>query len=137
MYVGNGIVGIYEDATIAGNLDVGSTGNSSIKIYGKGVNTVYTEFAVNNGQNCVWDFISPNGGNRWPSIKVKSVKLMGFSPYDNIIIHYKPFANWSDDRLKENEQIIENACETLSKLKPQLYYKKPDIDNDDPTAWYN
>ena len=38
--------------------------------------------------------------------------------------------------LKKNEIFIENACETLSKLKPQLYDKKPDMENDDPTSWY-
>ena len=32
--------------------------------------------------------------------------------------------------------MIENACVTLSKLKQQLYYKKPDVENDDPTTWY-
>ena len=31
---------------------------------------------------------------------------------------------------------IEKACETLSKLRPQLYDKKPDIENDDPTTWH-
>ena len=48
----------------------------------------------------------------------------------------QPLTQPSDDRLKENEELIENACETLSKLKPQLYDKKPDIDNDDHTTWY-
>ena len=53
------------------------------------------------------------------------------------LVHvYKPASNVSDDRLKENEVIIENACETLSKLIPQLYDKKPDMGNDDPTTWY-
>ena len=33
-------------------------------------------------------------------------------------------------------KFIENACETLPKLRPQLYGKKPDIENDDPTTWY-
>ena len=61
---------------------------------------------------------------------------MVFTPNDNLIIHYKPFANYSDDRLKENEELIENACETLSKLRPQIYDKKPDIENDDPTSWH-
>ena len=51
-------------------------------------------------------------------------------------IFYKTTSNASDDRLKENEELIENACDTLSKLRPQLYYKKPDIDNDDTTYWY-
>ena len=30
----------------------------------------------------------------------------------NIIYFYKPTTNASDDRLKENEVILENACET-------------------------
>ena len=41
----------------------------------------------------------------------------------------------SDDRLKDNEEIIESACETLNKLRPQTYDKKPSIGNDDPTTW--
>ena len=43
--------------------------------------------------------------------------------------------NSSDDRLKENEIIIESACETLSKLRPQIYDKKQDMVNNDPTTW--
>ena len=46
------------------------------------------------------------------------------------------FYNNSDDRLKENEELIENACETLSKLRPQFHDKEPDMKNDDPTTWY-
>ena len=53
---------------MGGNLDVGSTGNNSIKVHGTGVKTVCTEFTINNGQNCVWDFISPNGGNMLSNI---------------------------------------------------------------------
>ena len=32
--------------------------------------------------------------------------------------------------------IIENVCDTLSKLRPQSYDKKPDMENNDPTTWY-
>ena len=46
------------------------------------------------------------------------------------------FYNNSDGRLKGNEELIEHACETISKLRPQLYDKRPDIDNDDNTTWY-
>ena len=53
-----------------------------------------------------------------------------------VVYFYKPTVNASDDRLKENEELIENACETLSKLRPQLYDKKPDMENDDPTTWH-
>ena len=34
---------------------------------------------------------------------------------DIIYFFYKPTANASDDRLKVNGELIENACETLSK----------------------
>ena len=51
-------------------------------------------------------------------------------------IFYKTTSNASDDRLKGNGEFIENAYDTLSKLRPQLYDKKPDTDNDDPTTWY-
>ena len=43
------------------------------------------------------------------------------------ILFYKPTTNASDDRLEENEVIIESACDTLSKQRPQLYDKKPDM----------
>ena len=56
--------------------------------------------------------------------------------WNNEINFYKPTTGTSDDRLKENEGFVENACETLPKLRPQLYDKKPDIDNDDPSTWY-
>ena len=46
------------------------------------------------------------------------------------------YTSSSDDRIKENEELILNACDTLSKLKPQIYDKKPTIDNVDPTTWW-
>ena len=49
---------------------------------------------------------------------------------------FQPLTQSSDDRLKRNEELIEHASETLSKLRPQIYDKKPDIDNDDHTIWY-
>ena len=44
--------------------------------------------------------------------------------------------NASDDRLKDNEGLIEHAGDTLSKLRPQLYDKKPEMKNNDPKPWY-
>ena len=61
---------------------------------------------------------------------------MKFFNNNNEIRYYKTLVSSSDDRLKENEELIENVCETLSKLRPQLYDKKPDMENDDPTKWY-
>ena len=49
---------------------------------------------------------------------------------------FQPLTQSSDDRLKENGELIEHVCETLSKLRPQLYDKKLDMENDDPTTWY-
>ena len=55
----------------------------------------------------------------------------------NSLVHfYKTTSNVSGDRLKGNEVIIENACDTLSKLRPQLFDKKTDIGNDGPTTWH-
>ena len=136
MYVGYDIVYIYEDTTIAGNLDVGSTGNNSTKIHGTGIATAYAEFKVNNAYNSYWAFQNGNHSQAWSNISVKGSSFVSFSHHDNSITYTRDFANWSDDRLKENEIFIENACETLSKLKPQLYDKRPDMENDDPTTWY-
>ena len=61
---------------------------------------------------------------------------MKFFNNNNNIQHYKPLVNSSDDRLTEDEELIENACDTLSKLRPQLYDKKPVMENDGPTTWY-
>ena len=41
----------------------------------------------------------------------------------------------SDDRLKENEELIVNACDTLSKLRPQIYDKKSSLDDNLDVSW--
>ena len=76
----------------------------------------------------------PNGG--WMYFQINNVNYMQLSGSTQAINYYKPLVNSSDDRFQENEVIIESACETLSKLRPQLYDKKPDMENDDPTSWY-
>ena len=38
--------------------------------------------------------------------------------------------------LKRTKKLYKSICETLFKSRPQLYDKKPDIDNDDHTTWY-
>ena len=69
-------------------------------------------------------------------ININNVNFFRLANWNNEINFYKPTKNASDDRPKENEESIENACETLSKLRPQIYDKKPDMENDDPTTWY-
>ncbi len=41
----------------------------------------------------------------------------------------------SDDRLKENETLIAGATETLMKIKPEIYDKKPSINNNNHADW--
>ena len=38
--------------------------------------------------------------------------------------------------LKKTTNLYNLHVKTLSKLRPQLYYKKLDIDKNDPTTWY-
>ena len=63
----------------------------------------------NNGYNSYWDFQNVNHSQAWSNISVKGSSFMSFSHHDNIIIHTRGFANWSDDKLKENAIFIENA----------------------------
>jgi hypothetical protein len=41
----------------------------------------------------------------------------------------------SDDRLKENEVLVTNATDTLLKLRPEIYDKKPDFTSTDTSTW--
>ena len=122
-------------AVLSGNLDVGVTqAQTSIKAY---VN--HAGYQGNIQIEPRWrsqGFIHFN--TNYPEGLLLFAAKDGLHMYVGIeVVHfYKPTTNASDDRLKENEELIENACETLSKLRPQLYDKKPDMENDDPTTWY-
>ena len=63
-----------------------------------------------------------NGGRVYHKINIGSYLLL--SGRGQFVKHCKPIIASSDDRLKENEVIIEIACETLSQLRPQSYDKK-------------
>jgi len=41
----------------------------------------------------------------------------------------------SDDRLKDNESLITNAMDTILKLRPEIYDKKPDFASTDSSTW--
>ena len=125
MYVGNDIVYSYEDTTIAGDLDVGITqAQTSIK--------AYVNHAGHQGNveiEARWDsqgFIHFNTTNPDGLLLIVTKDVLYTYCGLNIIYVYKPTTNASDDRLKENGVIIEYACETFSKLRPQLYDKKTD-----------
>ena len=127
---------MYRDTSIDGNLDVG-VGATSSKIDSPSNQQGFTAVTEPHSQS-PWisklEFISTHPSPRsFIFLKVQSILNLTLTTKQ---IHCKSLVNGSDDRLKENEELIEHACETLSKLRPQLYDKKPDIDNDDPTAWY-
>ena len=125
------------NSTISGNLDV-SVSNARTPIKANNAMCEYTSYieleAKLNSQGYL-SFESNRSGTNYLSLTVKDDLHMYCG---NSLVHfYKPTSNASDDRLKENEEIIENACETLSTLRPQLYDKQPDIENDGDTTWYN
>ena len=49
---------------------------------------------------------------------------------------FRSSINNSDDRVKENETYIRDATDTLMKIKPQLYDKKPSIESTDTKEWF-
>ena len=113
----------YKDTTMSGNLNVGvGASQTSIKAY------VHHAGHQGNAQiEARWrsqGFIHFNAdytdGLLLIAIKDDLYMYCGL----NIIYFYKPTTNASDDRPKQNEKIIENVCETLSKLRPRLYDKK-------------
>ena len=74
-----------------------------------------------------------NGG--WVYHMVNGDNFLLSSGSGQFIKHFEQIVASSDDRLKENEVIIESACETLSTLRPQLYDKKPNMENTGSTTW--
>ena len=127
-------VNTYKD-TSSGNLDVGITqAQTSIKAY---VNHWGHQGNVEiearwNSQGFIHSNTTNPDGLLLFAVKDDLYMYVGIE----VVYFYKPTTNASDDRLKENKELIENACETLPKLRPQLYDKKPDMENDDPTTWY-
>ena len=98
---------MYEDTTIAGNLDVGSGSYSRIRSHA--ATSGYTGYSELNAASA-WDMwinletTYLNGG--WMYFQIKHVNLMQFSGSTQTINYYKPLVNSSDGRLKENEVII-------------------------------
>ena len=124
----------------AGSLELGSNNNGAstgIKINNESANggiTGYTDLIGENSYRSVLHVYTTH----YPSlfIRLNFVNFMEFSGQLSTIFHYKPLTNSSDDRLNGNEVLLTNACETLPKLRPQIYDKKPDIENTDSTTWY-
>ena len=124
------------NTTIDGNLDVGvGETKSNVKAHvNHAGNTGFIEIEVMWRNQAFINFTTGWADGGYLPVTINS----GYYMYcgNNIVYLYKPLTQSSDDRLKENEEIIANACETLSKLRPQTYDKKPDMENDDPTTWH-
>ena len=128
-------VNIHKDTAISGNLDVGvGAAQTSIK--------AHVNHAGHQGNIQIearWrseGFIHFNTNHSQGYMFLVATDSLYQYCGNNNVYFAKPTTNASDDRLKGNEELIGNACEILSKLRPQLYDKKPDMENDDPTAWY-
>ena len=123
-----------------GSLEIGANNNGAstgIKINNESANggiTGYTDLKCENSFRSAINVFT----SHYPQlfIRLNFDDYMEFNGQYNVIRHYKTLTNTSDDILKENEVLITNACETLSKLRPQIYDKKPDIENTDSTTWY-
>ena len=110
--------------TISGNLNVGVGAASSMAkahVNHEGSTGHIRMVAKYRNQSLLsFDTTYVNG-----SLKLRMIMYCGH----NLVHFYQTTSNASDDRLKENEELIENACETL-------YDKKPDMENNGPTTWY-
>ena len=127
------------NTTVTGNLDVGpSQAQSSVKTYFNHVGN--SGFMMMEGRCRDQGFlhIETNYPYGEMFLTVRNTYFIRCSDYASnpYVQTFQPLTQSPDDRLKGNEELIENACETLSKLRPQLYDKKPDMENDDPTTWY-
>ena len=57
----------------------------------------------------------------WHSGSYAQVEFRNLGGDNNCGIRAKNYQNLSDDRVKINEKLIENATDTLMKLRPQIY----------------
>ena len=131
---------LQKDTTTSDNLDIGPSQAQSIikKTHFNHVGT--TGYMMMEGryrdQGCLHFETNYQYGEM--VLIVKNTYVIRCSDYagNPYVQTLQPLTQPSADRLKENEELIDNACDILSKLRPQLYDKKPDMENDDPTTWY-
>ena len=127
------------NTTISGNLDVGtSQAQPSIKTcFNDSGYTGYMQMEARNEADGFLHF-QTNFSYGEMFLIVRNTFFIRCSDYagNPYVQTFQPLTQSSDDRLRANEELIKHACETLSKLRPQLYDKESDMGNDDPTTWY-
>ena len=104
------------------------------QFYGFGVNSVTFRFQID----------SSNSFYRWyaAASSTTSTELMNLSGTGNLVVTGTVTANGSlltsDDRIKSDEMFIENATDTLKKLRPQIYNKWNSMDySNDSNSVFN
>jgi hypothetical protein len=118
-----GDLNVAGDAKVDGNLTVNSTltvdGNMKIRR-----NVYWNEMEFFSGHESETRLIL-KGFSAGSSTSDTDVQLSGISNiYASGNVNCNALVETSDDRYKENEELITNATDTLKKLKPQLYDKK-------------
>ena len=111
------------NTTIAGNLDVGpSQAQTSIKAYFNHAGST-GHIRIDGGTRDT-GFLHFETNYQYGELflTVRSISFSRCSDYagNPYVQTFQPRTQSSDDRLKENGELIENACETLSELRPDL-----------------
>ena len=103
-------VNMYKDTSISGNLEVGAgAATSNIKASAShNGNTSSCELtAVNRDRGK--SRLNTDYGHGTLYVGINNVNFFRLTNWNNEINFYKPTTGTSDDRLKENEEIIENV----------------------------
>ena len=112
------------NTTIAGNLDVGVSASSS-KIKTHLNDSGYVGHMQMEARNKADGFLHFQTNHQYGEmcLTVRNTYFIRCSGYagNPCVQTFQPLTQSSDDRLKEHEELIEHVCETLSKLRPQLY----------------
>ena len=126
MYVGNDIVYVYEDTKIAGNLDVGTTQAQ------RNVNTCFnhagsTGFMIMEGRYRDQGFLHFETNYQYGEmfLIVGNTCFIRCSDYagNPYAQTFQPLTQSSDDRLKENEELMENAWNIIQ-IKTTVIWQK-------------
>ena len=113
-------INIYKHTSISGNSEVGAGAvTSNMKAFASHNGNTSCELIAANRDHGKFRF-NTDYGHGTLYVGINDVNFFRLTNWNNEINFYKPTTGTSDDRLKENEEIIENACETLSKLRPVI-----------------
>ena len=96
---------------------------------GNGVSTVISMYP---GQSEVW---GGSNGEVYMCCNGLHFNVVNLSNSAYANIRAQNFIISSDDRLKENERLIENGLDVIRKVRPEIYLKKPNLTSIDEAEW--